>query len=408
MNLNKNFLTEVIKYLISKGVTLTDVLDTFNEHFNTLDAFNDSLKNMPTEIKRGTINNVIEEPVLPKYTMTESDKVSLESVSLSPETLNKVFDFSKEKKQYEVRKPITDIDLTFCGRSVEESSTPCATVDSNRDLSQKVEKKTEKPVNKSLIDYPKNSKNHGNGVSPARKALFDVVGDKTVIEHLKENGISYSNFDNRIRKKWSVAEACTTPLASWGKGKRKRVIEIPEEPDTIICLEPEKITGTKVKVVEESSPKTKIMLVNGRMTEMKVSDTDLVQSSNIEKPVETLETKTETLETESNTEKATESVTIEPQTETDTDTEVNDTNANSDESERIEQLADKAVRDIVTGKNKEKKKAEPKKDYTVADVCFKLNVTTHELRDMVSAGEFPQPDCGKKWSVKLLKEKNLI
>ena len=114
MNLNKNFLTEVIKYLISRGVTLTDVLDTFNEHFNTLDT---------NDIKR------------------------------------------EHEKQYEARKPITDIDLMFCGKSVEESSTPC----------QKVEKKAEKPVNKSLIDYPKNSKNHGNGVSPARKALFDVI-----------------------------------------------------------------------------------------------------------------------------------------------------------------------------------------------------------------------------------------
>ena len=37
MNLNKNFLTEVIKYLISKGVTVHDVLDTFNEHFNASD-----------------------------------------------------------------------------------------------------------------------------------------------------------------------------------------------------------------------------------------------------------------------------------------------------------------------------------------------------------------------------------
>lgn len=335
MNLNKNFLTEVIKYLINRGVTLADVMDTFNEHFNTSD---NAIKN-------------------------------------------------EHENHDEVRKPITDLDLLLCGKSVEENSTPC----------QKVEEKAEnskKTVSKSRIDYPKNIKNHGNGVSKARKMLFDVVGDKTVIEHLKENGITYSNFDNRIRKKWSVAEACTTPLASWGKGKRKRVIEEPGEPETaviipdtnVICLEPEKITGTKVKVVEESSTP--------------------------EKPVETLETKTETLETESNTEKATESVTIEPQTKTDTDTRVNDTNANSDvkndESERIEQLADKAVRDIVTGKNKEKKKAEPKKDYTVADVCFKLNVTTHELRDMVSAGEFPQPDCGKKWSVKLLKEKNLI
>ena len=73
MNLNKNFLTEVIKYLISKGVTVHDVLDTFNEHFNTLNA---------NDIKR------------------------------------------EHEKQYELRKPITDIDLMLCGRSVEESSTP--------------------------------------------------------------------------------------------------------------------------------------------------------------------------------------------------------------------------------------------------------------------------------------------
>lgn len=392
MNLNKNFLTEVIKYLINRGVTLADVMDTFNEHFNTLDAFNDSLKNMPTEIKHGTINNVIEEPVLPKYTLTESDKISLESVSLSPETLNKVFETSEEHEKHdEVRKPLTDIDLLLCGRSVEESSTPCNKVDV-------------KPVSKSWIDYPKNVKNHGNGVSPARKALFDVVGDKTVIEHLRANGIDYKVYDNRVRRKWSVADACTTPLAPRGRHKSEHVIEEPGEPMAVIVPD-------NVKVVEESSPKTKMMLVNGRMTEMKVSDTDLVQSS-IEKPAETLETKTETLETESNTEKVTESVTIEPQIKTDTDTRVNDADVNNDvknsESERIEQLADKTVRDIVTGKNKEKKKAEPKKDYTMADVCFKLNVTTHELKEMISTGEFPQPDCGNKWSVKLLKDKNLI
>lgn len=313
MNLNKEFLSEVISYLINRGVTLTDVMDTFNEHFNTSD-------------------NAI------KY---------------------------EHEKHDEVRKPITDIDLLLCGRSVEESSTPC-------------EKVEEKPVSKSWIDYPKNVKNHGNGVSPARKALFDVVGDKTVIEHLRANGIDYKVYDNRVRRKWSVAEACTTPLAP--RGRHKHVIEEPGETETAVII------PDSVKVVEESST--------------------------LEKPTETLETKTETLETQSNTEKATESVTIEPQIKNDTDTRVNETNANNDvkndESERIEQLADKTVRDIVTGKNKEKKKAEPKKDYTVADVCFKLNVTTHELRDMVSSGEFPQPDCGNKWSVKLLKDKNLI
>ena len=316
MNLNKNFLTEVIKYLISKGVTLTDVLDTFNEHFNTSDT------------------NAI------KYEHENHD---------------------------ELRKPITDIDLLLCGRSVEESSTPCEKVDV-------------KPVSKSWIDYPKTVKNHGNGVSPARKALFDVVGDKTVIEHLRANGIEYKVYDNRVRRKWSVADACTTPLAPRGRHKSERVIEEPGEPETAVII------PDSVKVVEESST--------------------------LEKPVETLETKTETLETESNTEKAAEIVTIEQQIKTDIDTRVNDADVNNDvkndESERIEQLTDKVVRDIVTGKNKEKKKAEPKKDYTMADVCFKLNVTTHELKEMISTGEFPQPDCGNKWSVKLLKEKNLI
>ena len=321
MNLNKNFLTEVIKYLISKGVTLTDVLDAFHAEF--------------------------------------------------------------EYHEQAIRKP-GDVTWVYLKQpSIEESSTPCATVDRNRDLCQKVEEKaenTEKPVSKSWIDYPKTVKNHGNGVSPARKALFDVVGDKTVIEHLRANGIDYKVYDNRVRRKWSVADACTTPLAPRGRHKSERVIEEPGETETAVII------PDSVKVVEESSTP--------------------------EKPAETLETKTETLETESNTEKATESVTIEPQIKTDTDTRVNDADVNNDvkndESERIEQLTDKVVRDIVTGKNKEKKKAEPKKDYTVADVCFKLNVTTHELRDMVSAGEFPQPDCGTKWSVKLLKDKNLI
>ena len=343
MSLNKNFLTEVIKYLINRGVTLADVMDTFNEHFNTSD---NAIKN-------------------------------------------------EHENHDEVRKPITDLDLLLCGRSVEENSTPCEKVDSNRDLCRKVEKKAEKPVNKSLIDYPKNIENHGNGVSPARKALFDVVGDKTVIEHLKENGITYTNFDNRIRKKWSVAEACTTPLASWGKGKRKRVIEEPEEPeetkavivpdnpDTIICLEPEKITGTKVKVVEESSTP--------------------------EKPTETLETKTETLETENNTEKATESVTNATELKGNNVTAVildtpNPDAIHKDKDDNIE----KALKKFVTHTEESKKPKETKSDLTVLEVCQKMNVTTHELKEMIATGDFPQPDCDKKWSVKLLKKEGII
>lgn len=313
MNLNKNFLTEVIKYLINRGVTLADVMDTFNEHFNTSD---NAIKN-------------------------------------------------EHENHDEVRKPITDIDLLLCGRSVEESSTPCQKVDA-------------KPVNKSLIDYPKNLKNHGNGVSPARKALFDVINGKTVIEHLKENGITYSNFDNRIRKKWSVADACTTPLASWGKGKRKRVVEEPGESEESKAV----IVPDNVKVVEESST--------------------------LEKPEKTLETllKVLNLETESNTEKATESVTIEPQTKADTDTRVNHTNANSDaiHKDNIE----KALKKFVTHTEESKKPKETKSDLTVLEVCQKINVTTHELKEMIATGEFPQPDRGNKWSAKLLKDKGII
>ena len=53
MNLNKNFLTEVIKYLISRGVTLADVLDTFNEHFNTSDILEKSSCRFPASSGRG-------------------------------------------------------------------------------------------------------------------------------------------------------------------------------------------------------------------------------------------------------------------------------------------------------------------------------------------------------------------
>ncbi len=315
MSLNKEFLSEIISYLISKGVTLTDVLDTFNEHFNTLNA---------NDIKR------------------------------------------EHEKQYELRKPITDIDLLLCGRSVEENSTPCAAVDSNRDLCRKVEEtgNTEKPVSKSWIDYPKTVKNHGNGVSPARKALFDVINGKTVIEHLKENGITYSNFDNRIRKKWSVAEACTTPLASWGKGKRKRVIEEPGEPMAVIIPD-------SVKVAEESSTP----------------------------------------------EKATESVTNATELKGNNFTTVifdtpNPDAIRKDKDDKIEKALKKFITSTTGIKfeesKKDKKLKETKSDLTVLEVCQKMNVTTHELREMVNSGEFPQPDCDKKWSVKLLKKEGII
>ena len=303
MNLNKQFLTEVIKYLINRGVTLADVLDTFNEHFNTLDDTNNAIKH-------------------------------------------------EHEKHDKVRKPITDIDLLLCGRSVEENSTPC----------QKVKKKTEnseKTVNKSLIDYPKNIENYGNGVSPARKALFDVINGKTVIEHLKENGITYTNFDNRIRKKWSVAEACTTPLASWGKGKRKRVIEESEESKAVIVPD-------NVKVVEESSTP----------------------------------------------EKATESVTNATALNGNNVTAVIADTPNPDAiREDKNDVIEKALKKFVTHSEESKKDKKPKEvkaDLTVLEVCQKMNVTTHELREKIENGEFPQPDCDKKWSVKLLKKEGII
>lgn len=364
MNLNKNFLTEVIKYLINRGVTLTDVLDTFNEHFNTLDAFNDSLKNMPTEIKRGTINNVIEEPLLPKYTMTESDKVRLESVSLSPETLNKVFETSKENHV-----------------PLKVSLSP------------------------NVRDYPTSTIPRGRGVSKARKMLFEVVEGKTVLEHLKANNINYKLFDTRIRKNWTMEKACMTPMTrvispytKSKKPKESKAVIIPDNPDTIICLEPEKITGTKVKVVEESSTP--------------------------EKPVETLETKTETLETESNTENlvthaknTTENVTNATELNGNNITAVildtpNHDVIHGDKNHCIEKALKKFITSTTGIKyeesKKDKKQKEVKADLTVLEVCQKMNVTTHELKEMIATGDFPQPDCDKKWSVKLLKKEGII
>lgn len=420
MNLNKNFLTEVIKYLINRGVTLADVMDTFNEHFNTSDAFSDSLKNMPTEIKRGTINNVIEEPVLPKYTMTESDKISLESVSPSPEALNKVFDTSKEHEKHdEVRKPITDIDLLLCGRELEKQGF-------NKDIKEHVtdtESVTESPyklvptpptkvsLSPNKKDYPTSTTPRGRGVSKARKMLFEVVEGKTVLEHLKANNINYKLFDTRIRKNWTMEKACTTPMTRvikpYTKSKKPEEHKAVIIPDTNVkCLEPEKITGTKKRM----------MLVNGVMTEIDVSDTDLVQSS-MEKPAETLEIKTETLETENNTEKATESVTNATALNGNNVTAVipdtpNPDAIHGDKDDYIE----KALKKFITSttgiefeeSKKDKKPKEVKADLTVLEVCQKMNVTTHELKEMIATGDFPQPDCDKKWSVKLLKKEGII
>ena len=350
MNLNKNFLTEVIKYLINRGVTLADVMDTFNEHFNTSD-------------------NAI------KY---------------------------EHEKHDEVRKPITDIDLLLCGRSVEESSTPCQKVDNNRDLCQKVEEKTENPaplkvsLSPNTRGYPTSITPQGKGVSKARKMLFEVVEGKTVLEHLKANKINYKLFDTRIRKNWSMEKACTTPMTRvikpYTKSKKPEEHKAVIIPDTDVkCLEPEKITGTKKRM----------MLVNGVMTEIDVSDTDLVQSS-----IEKLE------ETESNTEKATKSVINATSLNGNNVTAVIPDTPNPDAiREDKNDVIEKALKKFITHSEESKKDKKPKEvkaDLTVLEVCQKINVTTHELKEMIANGDFPQPDCDKKWSVKLLKKEGII
>ena len=351
MNLNKNFLTEVIKYLINRDVTLADIMDTFNEHFN---------------------NNVKHEPEITNG----------------------------------------DIDLLLCGREIEKQGF-------NKDIKEHVtvtENITESPyklvatpptkvsLSPNNRDYPTSTAPRGKGVSKARKMLFEVVEGKTVLEHLKANNINYKLFDTRIRKNWTMEKACTTPMTRvirpYTKSKKPEEHKAVIVPDTNVkCLEPEKITGTKKRM----------MLVNGVMTEIDVSDTDLVQSS-----IEKLE---ETSGTESNTEKATESVTNATALNGNNVTAVIADTPNPDAiHEDKDDYIEKALKKFITSttgiefeeSKKDKKPKEPKKDYTVTDVCFKLNVTTHELKKMINSGEFPQPDCDKKWSVKLLKKEGII
>ena len=314
MNLNKNFLTEVIKYLINRGVTLTDVLDTFNEHFNMSD---------------NTIKN-------------------------------------EHENHDEVRKPITDIDLLLCGRELEKQGF-------NKDIKEHVtvtENITESPYklvptplkNVSLSPntrgYPTSITPRGKGVSKARKMLFEVVEGKTVLEHLKANNINYKLFDTRIRKNWTMEKACMTPMT--------RVI----------------------------SPYTKS-----------------------KKPEKTLETETKSIETKINTEKPTESVTNATELKGNNVTAVildtpNPDAIRKDNDDNIEKALKKFITNTTGIKydesKKDKKPKETKSDLTVLEVCQKMNVTTHELKEMVNSGEFPQPDCDKKWSVKLLKKEGII
>ena len=293
MNLNKNFLTEVIKYLINRGVTLADVMDTFNEHFN---------------------NNVKHEPEITNG----------------------------------------DIDLLLCGREIEKQG---FNVDPEP-------KETPAPLKVSLSpnkkDYPTSTEPRGRGVSKARKMLFEVVEGKTVLEHLKANNINYKLFDTRIRKNWTMEKACTTPMT--------RVIR----------------PYTKSKKPEET----------------------------LETQTETLETQTETLETQSNTEKATESVTNATALNGNNVTAVIADTPNPDAiREDKNDVIEKALKKFVTHSEESKKDKKPKEvkaDLTVLEVCQKMNVTIHELKEMINTGEFPQPDCDKKWSVKLLKKEGII
>lgn len=302
MNLNKNFLTEVIKYLISRGVTLADVLDAFNAQF---------------EYHEQNIS-----------------------------------------RHDELRKPLTDIDMALCVRELEKQGF-------NKDIKEHVtvtENITESPyklvptpltnvsLSPNIRDYPTSTEPRGKGVSKARKMLFEVVEGKTVLEHLKANNINYKLFDTRIRKNWTMEKACTTPMT--------RVIK----------------------------PYTKS-----------------------KKPEETLETKTETLETQSNTEKPTESVTNAIALNGNNVTAVIPDTPNPDAiREDKNDVVEKALKKFVTHAEESKKPKETKSDLTVLEVCQKMNVTIHELKEMVSTGEFPQPDCDKKWSVKLLKKEGII
>ena len=329
MNLNKEFLSEVISYLISKGVTIHEVMDAYNARF-------------------------------------EHEKPEVKTASKG------------------------DIDLLLCGRELEKQGF-------NVEPEPK-EKPAPAPLKISLSpnirDYPTSVTPRGKGVSKARKMLFEVVEGKTVLEHLKANNINYKLFDTRIRKNWTMEKACTTPMT--------RVIR----PYT------KSKKSEEHKVVEESSPKTKMMLVNGRMTELEVSDTDFIQSG-----IEGTKVTTAIIDDVIPSENTAENVTIAPQAETDTDTRVNDTNANSDaihgdKNDYIE----KALKKFITSttgieleeSKKDKKPKETKSDLTVLEVCQKMNVTTHELREKIENGEFPQPDCDKKWSVKLLKKEGII
>ena len=305
MNLNKEFLSEVIKYLISRGVTVHDVLDAFNAQFE-----------------------------YHKQNISRHD---------------------------ELRKPITDIDLLLCGREIEKQGF-------NKDVKEHVtvtENVTESPyklvptpltkvsLSPNKRDYPTSTEPRGKGVSKARKMLFEVVEGKTVLEHLKANNINYKLFDTRIRKNWTMEKACTTPMT--------RVIK----------------------------PYTKS-----------------------KKPEETLETETKSIETESNTEKATENVTNATELNGNNVTAVIPDTPNPDAiREDKNDVIEKALKKFVTHSEeskKDKKPKETKSDLTVLEVCQKINVTTHELREMVNSGEFPQPDCDKKWSVKLLKKEGII
>lgn len=296
MNLNKEFLSEVISYLINRGVTLADVMDTFNEHFNTSD-------------------NAIKH---------------------------------EHENHDEVRKPITDIDLLLCGSELEKQGFNVKPEPKENPAPLKVS------LSPNVRDYPTSVIPRGKGVSKARKMLFEVVEGKTVLEHLKANNINYKLFDTRIRKNWTMEKACTTPMTRvirpYTKSKK------PEEHKAVIIPD-------NVKVVEESSTPEKA-------TES-VTNATALNGNNVTAVI--------------------------PDTP-------NPDAIRKDKDDKIE----KALKKFVTHTEESKKPKEVKADLTVLEVCQKMNVTTHELKEMIANGDFPQPDCDKKWSVKLLKKEGII
>lgn len=333
----KKILAELVGYLVRKEFTVYEVLDAYYEesekHF-----FEDDLPEV-------TIPS--EEQKEPTETL-ETPAETLETPAETKETvINGDYTLKDVHKMYRGTFYENVKDFILDGKTIDEhlkenNILPVRFYDRMNSKGWTVRKAATTPIN-TKYDY---SQIMPNG--------------KTILQNLNDLGLGKSTFCYRVRRGYSLYEACTISeydmrskqttkgVRAWKKNLEEKLKAENESREKPEVTEPEKI--------EEPEPADKLI---GKVYDTVIFDTVPAESEPEPKPEPKKEPKKRAKK--------------EPK----------------QESKREYTLDDPPAKNVVPSSIP---------DLTIVDVCQNLKISVKRLKDRIDKGTFPKPDKGNKWS----------